>query len=91
MNVIRDGLKIDPNSSTCHGLMGLVYLKQNLLSVAKPHINKAWQSNPQDPVAIEAKQELDKLMKSSDKKGKKKDGKSSLGIFSNISLFGKKK
>ncbi|MGL5807113.1 MAG: tetratricopeptide repeat protein, partial [Xenococcaceae cyanobacterium] len=64
---IRDALKLDPNNSSCHGLMGLAYLKQNQLSMAKVHINKALQSNPQDPIAIKSKQELDKLNKTSNK------------------------
>ncbi|MCU0535986.1 MAG: DnaJ domain-containing protein [Hydrococcus sp. Prado102] len=59
---MRDALKQEPNNSTCHGLMGLAYLKQNQLTMAKVHINKAWQANPQDPIAIQAKQELDKLI-----------------------------
>lgn len=59
---MRDALKQEPNNSTCHGLMGLAYLKQNQLTMAKVHINKAWQANPQDPTAIQAKQELDKLI-----------------------------
>jgi curved DNA-binding protein CbpA len=59
---MRDALKQEPNNSTCHGLMGLAYLRQNQLTMAKVHINKAWQANPQDPTAIQAKQELDKLI-----------------------------
>lgn len=58
---LRDALKLDPNHSTCHGLIGLAYLKQNQLGMAKVHINKALQSNSQDPAVIQAKQELDKL------------------------------
>ncbi len=64
---MRDALKLDPNSSSCHGLMGLAYLKQNQLSMAKVHINKALQSNPKDPIVIKSKQELDKLDKTSNK------------------------
>jgi curved DNA-binding protein CbpA len=64
---LRDAIKLDPNNSSCHGLMGLVYLKQNQLSMAKVHINKAWQSNPQDPIAIQSKKELDKLEKTTSK------------------------
>jgi curved DNA-binding protein CbpA len=64
---MRDALKLDPNSSSCHGLMGLAYLRQNQLSMAKVHINKALQSNPQDPIVIKSKQELDKLDKTSNK------------------------
>ena len=58
---LRDALKLDPNHSSCHGLMGLAYLKQNQISMAKVHINKAYQSNPKDLIAIKSKQELDRL------------------------------
>lgn len=59
---MRDALKIEPNNPICHGLMGLAYLKQNQLTMAKVHINKAWQSNSQDPLVTQAKQELDQAL-----------------------------
>jgi curved DNA-binding protein CbpA len=59
---MRDAIKQEPNNSTCHGLMGLAYLRQNQLTMAKVHITKAWQANPQDPIAAQAKQELDRLI-----------------------------
>jgi curved DNA-binding protein CbpA len=62
---MKDGIKLDPNNSSCHALLGLAYLKQNQISMAKVHINKAWQVNPQDPIVIKSKQELDKLEKAS--------------------------
>lgn len=55
---LRDGLKIDPNDSTCHSLMGLTYLKQNQLSMAKVHIAKALQADPSNPMAQKAEQAL---------------------------------
>ena len=58
---LRDALKIDPNNSKSHGLMGLAYLKQNQIAMAKVHINKAWEANPKDPIAVKGKEELDKL------------------------------
>lgn len=82
---MRDALKIEPNNSTCHGLMGLAYLKQNQMTMAKVHINKAWQSNAQDPIAIKAKQELDKLIPAEDpsKSSNPKSGNSGFlgGLF----------
>jgi tetratricopeptide (TPR) repeat protein len=82
---MRDALKIEPNNSTCHGLMGLAYLKQNQMTMAKVHINKACQSNSQDPIAIKAKQELDKLIPAEDpsKSSNPKSGNSGFlgGLF----------
>lgn len=82
---LRDALKREPNHSTCHGLLGLAYLKQNQLTMAKVHINKAWQSNPKDPVALKAKQELDKLIPSDNQSKTSGNG----GILGG--LFGGKK
>ncbi|KAM3094972.1 DnaJ domain-containing protein [Phormidesmis sp. 146-35] len=56
---LRDALKIEPNNSRCHSLMGMVYLRQNQGTMAKIHFNKALSANPQDPVALEGKQWLE--------------------------------
>jgi curved DNA-binding protein CbpA len=86
---LRDALKLDPNNSTCHALLGLAYLKQNQITMAKIHINKAWQANPKDPIAIKAKEELDKVIPA-DRKNSPSSGESgSGGIFGG--LFGGKK
>ena len=84
---LRDALQIDPNNGKCHGLLGLIYLEQNSLSLAKIHIEKAWQADPKNPIVIEAKQALDKQTKT--EKDKQKAATPKLGMFSN--LFGKKK
>ncbi len=57
---LRDGIKIDPNNATCHALMGLAYLKQNQTTMAKVHVNKAWQTEPQNTLVKQAKQALEK-------------------------------
>ncbi|MBE9171054.1 DnaJ domain-containing protein [Pleurocapsales cyanobacterium LEGE 06147] len=61
---LREAMKIEPKNSTCHALIGQAYLRQNQLTMAQIHIKKAYQENPQDPVVLEIKQELDKLSKS---------------------------
>ena len=96
---LRDGLKIDPNNSTCHGLMGKIYLLQNQITMAKVHIGKAHKANPKDPIVIEVRKELNKLSKNQEVKAKngkaKTSGKpnssksESKGLFSG--LFGSKK
>ncbi len=86
---LREALKIDPKNSSCHGLLGLAYLRQNQVPMAKVHINQAWKYNPHDPIALEAKQELDKKLPP-ESKSKPSSGKSgSSGIFGG--LFGGKK
>ncbi|ACB52132.1 unknown [Crocosphaera subtropica ATCC 51142] len=84
---LRETLKEDPNNSTCHGLLGLAYLKEKQLTMAKIHINKARKVNPQDPIVIQAKQALDQVAPDSDK-SKSSDKQQGGGFFG---LFGKKK
>ncbi len=96
---LRDGLKIDPNNSTCHGLMGKIYLLQNQITMAKVQISKAHKANPQDPIVIEVRKELNKLTKNQDIKAKNGKAKGSSksnapksdnkGLFSGF--FGAKK
>ena len=94
---LRDALKIDPNNSTCHALLGKAYLQKQQLTMAKVHINKACKVNPKDPIAVESKKELEKLLKKQNKsqaksrnsgiKSQSTSGNS--GLFSG--LFGSKK
>ncbi len=46
---MREALKIDPNNSTCHALLGSLYQKQGNIPMAKVHIKKAMQINRRDP------------------------------------------
>ena len=64
---LRDALKIDPNHGKTHALMGKAYLRTNQSTMAKVHINKAYKSNPIDPIVIEAKKEFEKLTKNQSK------------------------
>lgn len=100
---LQDALKLEPNNSRCHSLMGVVYLKQNQTTMAKVHINKALQLNPRDPMALKAKQLLDQVaQKAGDKQtapsktsqatptqGKPSDKSGGGGMFGG--LFGGKK
>ena len=94
---LRDALKIEPNSSRCHSLMGLVYLRQNQPTMAKIHFTKALSIDPQDAVALEGKQKLEppaaKLPASSSvaksSPAKPNATNASSGLFGN--LFGRKK
>ena len=89
---LKDALRIDPNNSTSHAYMGQAYMRQNQMTMAKVHINKAHKANPQDPVVIQSKEELEKLIKkksSSAKKSSNKEKKDDSGFFSGF--FGAKK
>lgn len=72
---LRDAIRMDPENSTGHALLGLAYLRQNQLSMARVHINRAWKANPQEQTVIDAKRELDKVIRPNiemqDEKGRK--------------------
>jgi curved DNA-binding protein CbpA len=58
---LRDAANIDPNNSTCNGLLAKAYLKQNQMTMANMYLTKALNANPQDPIALEIKKAVDKL------------------------------
>jgi tetratricopeptide (TPR) repeat protein len=86
---LREVISAEPNNVRAHTLLGLVYLRQQQLTMAKISINKAVQLAPRDPQVIQAKQEFDRASNPSHNSAKNKTGakKSSEGIFG---LFGKK-
>ena len=46
---MREALKIDPNNSTIHALIGSLYQGQGNIPMAKVHIKKALELDPRDP------------------------------------------
>ncbi len=101
---LQEALKLDPNSSVAHGLMGILYLKQNQLkpstayvTLAKQHVTQALKLNPREPVALDARKQLNQLIantattsqEAGAKTSKKPDPKSNGGLFGG--LFGGKK
>lgn len=94
---LQDALKLEPNNSRCHSLIGVVYLKQNQTTMAKVHINKALQLDAQDPIATKVKQQLDQPSQTSagqpstrtTTKGQQSPQTKSGGLFGG--LFGGKK
>ncbi len=105
---LQDAIKLEPENSRCHGLMALVYLKQQEvqpskvnLTMANSHTTKALKIDPKEPLALEARKTLTRMMarptatqtkpktkppKKSDKT--KKSDKGGGGLFG---LFGNKK
>lgn len=92
---LKDALKIEPKNSRCHGLLGMVYLKQNQPTMAKVHINNALQLNPSEKVALDAKKILEKPPAKPGAKGATKSGKqeppSAGGFFGGLFGGGGKK
>jgi curved DNA-binding protein CbpA len=96
---LRDALKVEPNNSRCHALLGVIYLRQNQLPMAKIHLNKALETDSNNPLAKEGKQRLEQMLAGSGKSGTsaaqkanpktdKSGGQSGGGLFG---LFGGKK
>ena len=67
---LREALKLDQTNSRCHTLLGVAYLKQNQVTMAKVHINKAVQLNPKDELALKGKHHLDGLAQKNNSGGK---------------------
>jgi len=90
---LRDALRQEPDNGICHALIGLAYLRQNQLSMARVHINRAWQTSPQDATVIKCKQELDKVVNPNievqHQNGQKGEGDRNSGFWSRFG--GKKK
>jgi curved DNA-binding protein CbpA len=70
---LRTALQLDPTSSRCHALLGVVYINQNLASMAKVSFQQAIKLNPKEPLALEhlAKINAAKDLNSKDKKSQK--------------------
>ncbi len=93
---LRDALKLEPDNSRFHSLLGKVYLEQKQGTMARIHFDKALSLNASDPIALEGKQTLQKMTAKATSGGNAKtkgaagdkDNKSP-GLFGG--LFGKKK
>lgn len=56
---LRDALQIDPRNSRCHALLGMIYFKQNQAKMAKIHLNKSLELDPNNQMAVEGKRRLE--------------------------------
>lgn len=67
---LQDALKLEPSNSSCHSLIGVVYLKQNQTTMAKVHFDRALQLDPNQQTALEGKRKIEQIT------GQKKSGAS---------------
>lgn len=97
---LKDALRINPNHGVAHAVMGRAYLHKKQLTMAKVHIDKAFQAEPHNQVVMESKKALDRLSRTtnqsktshpgSDSKSADKNNKpGNSGFFSGF--FGPKK
>jgi tetratricopeptide (TPR) repeat protein len=84
---LREVISLEPNNPRAHALLGLVYLRQQQMTMAKISINKAIQLAPKDAQVIQAKQEFDRTANSNTASAKAAANKPREGLFG---LFGKK-
>jgi len=87
---LKSALKTDPKNAQAHCLLGMAYLKNNMLTMAKVHIGSAVKLAPSDPNVMAAKKELAKQTSSFGSQGEK-GSKSSQGGFLGGLFGGKKK
>ena len=66
---LQDALKLEPNNSTAHSLIGMVYLRQNQTTMAKVHFDRALQLDPNDEQASAGKSRIEQIL------GKSSSGK----------------
>ncbi len=84
---LREVLKDDPNNAIAHAQMAIVYYRQNQVTMAKMHINKAIQLDPSAPIVRNAKQEIKKMMSDTPAASKSTSSTAKGGLFG---MFGKK-
>jgi tetratricopeptide (TPR) repeat protein len=80
---LRDVMTIEPTNPHAHALMGLVYLRQQQMTMAKLSIDKAVKLAPKDDRVIKAKQEFDRASNpaASAKTGSTKPREGLFGLF----------
>ena len=59
---LQDALKLEPNNSFCHSLLGVVYLKQNQIKMAKVHFDRTLQLDPKDEQALAGKSKIEQIL-----------------------------
>jgi tetratricopeptide (TPR) repeat protein len=84
---LREVLRDDPNNAIAHAQMAIVYYRQNQVTMAKMHINKAIQLDPSAPIVRNAKQEIKKMMSDTPAASKSSATTAKGGLFG---LFSKK-
>jgi tetratricopeptide (TPR) repeat protein len=57
---LREVILSEPNNASAHALLGMVYLRQQQMTMAKISINKALKLAPTDPKVLQVKQEFDR-------------------------------
>lgn len=90
---LREALQHDPKNSQAHAYLGLAHVKQGQLGMARVHINKCLQIDPENEMALRGKKVLAKLSEEESsnnaKETSEKNNKENRGLLGG--LFGRKK
>jgi curved DNA-binding protein CbpA len=84
---LREALKIDPQHSRGHSLLGSVYLTLNQTTMAKVHFTQALKIDPRDVQAIQGREKLAKLEQKA-QKAADKTAQAAADKNANKGLFG---
>ncbi|MGB3201739.1 MAG: J domain-containing protein [Nodosilinea sp.] len=76
---LKDALKIDPQNSSYHCLIGQAYLLNKLTGMAKVHFKQALRLNPKNAVALKYAQQLKVTVTDTQPRQPKKDDRSTPG------------
>jgi tetratricopeptide (TPR) repeat protein len=71
---LRAALQIDHTSSRCHALLGVVYLNQQLLGMAKVSFQRALKLNPKEPLALGHLNQYARMLRNASAKNQKGSG-----------------
>jgi curved DNA-binding protein CbpA len=76
---LRTALQMDNANSKCHALLGVVYLNQNLVGMAKVSFQQALKLNPREPLALTNMAKCANATSNSNIPGKNKKGNGFFG------------
>lgn len=85
---LKDALKIDPQNSSYHCLMGQAYLLSKLTGMAKVHFKQALRLNPKNAVALKYAQQLNVTVSESPSRSSGDSGATAKPTAEKRSLFG---
>jgi curved DNA-binding protein CbpA len=85
---LKDALKIDPQNSSYHCLMGQAYLLSKLTGMAKVHFKQALRLNPKNAVALKYAQQLKVTVTDTQPRQAKGSGSTTVPTPEKRSLFG---
>jgi Flp pilus assembly protein TadD len=88
---LRDAVRIAPESSNYHSMLGQAYLLQKMTGMAKVHIRKALTLDPKNAIAQKYAKQLDIDLKVSPRPASKKNANGHTKSGGLLNFFGKRR